>query len=146
MLLLVANILALLLNVFVAGILISVLFFPPVRKKVSKIIDDIRTRFKTRNPDLILNRPTGKPILTPRANLWEDEAVLNPSAIHLDNRVHLIYRAIGRDGVSRLGYASSADGFAFERQYSPAFAVHNPGGPGALRRYSPSSSKRTPCR
>ncbi|HFC11019.1 MAG TPA: hypothetical protein ENJ75_02410 [Candidatus Kaiserbacteria bacterium] len=137
MLLLVINIFVLFVTVFVAGVLVGVLVFPTTRKKVSKFIENIGAGFGAKNPDLMLQRPVDKPILTPRANLWEDEAVLNPAAIILNDQVHLIYRAIGRDGVSRLGYASSADGFAFDRQYRPAFAVHNPGGHGAVRHYSP---------
>lgn len=45
---------------------------------------------------------------------WEAEAVFNPAAIVHDGRVHLLYRAVGSDGLSRIGYASSADGVYFD--------------------------------
>ncbi|HEX8946613.1 MAG TPA: hypothetical protein VF829_00110 [Candidatus Paceibacterota bacterium] len=136
-LVLLANVVALFFSAFVAGVLVGVLLIPSVRRTVADVLSHVAERLR-RRPALLLARPTGKPILTPRANLWEDQAVLNPAALDLGGRVHLIYRAIGRDGVSRFGYASSADGFTFDQILPyPVFAVRNPGGPGAIRRYSP---------
>jgi predicted GH43/DUF377 family glycosyl hydrolase len=52
--------------------------------------------------------------------------VFNAAATYLDNRVHILYRAIGEDGVSRLGYASSSDGYTIdERLQSPVFIPSN---------------------
>ena len=66
-----------------------------------------------------LRRSAGNPILEPRADSgWESRAVFNPSAFASHGTVHLLYRAIAANDanyVSRLGYATSADGFAFER-------------------------------
>lgn len=73
-------------------------------------------------PSLKLKRSEGNPILEPdREHWWESEAVFNPAAFVHDNKVHLLYRAIGRDGVSRIGYAHSGDGIHFERADSPAY-------------------------
>jgi predicted GH43/DUF377 family glycosyl hydrolase len=48
--------------------------------------------------------------------------VFNAATTYLDDRVHILYRAIGEDGVSRLGYASSSDGYTVdERLSSPVF-------------------------
>jgi len=48
--------------------------------------------------------------------------VFNAAAIYADSYVHILYRAIGHDGVSRLGYASSTDGYHIdERLPSPVF-------------------------
>jgi predicted GH43/DUF377 family glycosyl hydrolase len=41
-------------------------------------------------------------------------AVFNPAAIISGGRVHLFYRALGEDGISRIGYASSVDGVNFD--------------------------------
>ena len=50
------------------------------------------------------------------------KATFNPGAIYADHRVHLLYRAIGGDDVSVLGYASSDDGVSFdERPNKPAY-------------------------
>lgn len=51
------------------------------------------------------------------------KATFNPGAIYADKRIHLLYRAIGGDDVSVLGYASSADGTTFtDRSEVPAYA------------------------
>jgi beta-1,2-mannobiose phosphorylase / 1,2-beta-oligomannan phosphorylase len=70
-----------------------------------------------------LKRHTKNPIIAPHdLNEWENEAVFNPAAIYDGGRVHLLYRAIGRSGISVLGYASSEDGFDFtDRLDHPVF-------------------------
>jgi len=48
--------------------------------------------------------------------------VFNATAIYADNKVHIVYRAMGNDGVSRLGYASSSDGYHIDERFpSPVF-------------------------
>lgn len=48
--------------------------------------------------------------------------VFNAAATYLDGRAHILYRAIGEDGISRLGYASSSDGYNIdERLPDPVF-------------------------
>jgi len=57
------------------------------------------------------------PLITPKTeNFWEYFQTFNPGVILLDGRVHFIYRAIGVDGVSRFGYASSRDGFHIDER------------------------------
>jgi predicted GH43/DUF377 family glycosyl hydrolase len=70
-----------------------------------------------------LTRVRENPVVRPNPNdSWEANAVFNPAAIYLDGRVHILYRALGPDGVSRIGYASSRDGINFdERLREPAF-------------------------
>jgi len=64
-----------------------------------------------------LGRAPQNPVLEPiAAHWWESEAVFNPAAVYEDGRVHLLYRALGRDGVSRIGYASSLDGIHFDER------------------------------
>lgn len=56
---------------------------------------------------------------------WETHGTLNPAAVADDEgRVHLLYRAIGDDGLSHIGHASSADGVTFDRRSS--FPVYQP--------------------
>lgn len=75
-----------------------------------------------------LTRLNQNPILSPiREHWWESEAVFNPAAVVHDGRVHLFYRALGSDGISRIGHASSADGIDFdERGKDPVFAAQTP--------------------
>lgn len=58
-----------------------------------------------------LVRFEGNPILSPIIEWeWQSRAVFNPAAIYEDGKVHLIYRAQSRDGMSVFGYAVSKDG------------------------------------
>ena len=70
-----------------------------------------------------MERFKNNPILKPLAeHTWESRMVFNASAVHEDGRVHILYRAMGNDGVSRLGYASSTDGYQIdERLPYPVF-------------------------
>lgn len=71
-----------------------------------------------------LARASGNPVLVPSGHAFEAGGVMNPAAVEAGGRVHLFYRAVGTDGVSRLGYASSADGARFdERLPYPVFAL-----------------------
>ncbi len=70
-----------------------------------------------------LDRAVSNPVLEPISkNSWEAFATFNPAALYLQDRVHLLYRAQGYDGLSVLGYAASTDGIEIdERQDRPAF-------------------------
>ena len=63
------------------------------------------------------------PVLTAiKEHPWESKYILNPGAIRIDGKVYLVYRAVGEDGISRLGLAASEDGFNFsERLAEPIF-------------------------
>jgi beta-1,2-mannobiose phosphorylase / 1,2-beta-oligomannan phosphorylase len=104
------NWLALAFSCFVAGCLIGALCSPPVRKTLREIVTKLGRR------DLALARISANPIIKPGSHPWEAEAVFNPAALALGGRTHLIYRAIGTDGVSRLGYASSANSIVFDER------------------------------
>ncbi|MDQ5955630.1 MAG: hypothetical protein QG621_633, partial [Patescibacteria group bacterium] len=69
-----------------------------------------------------LNRSSENPVLGPDPSAWwESEAVFNPAAFVHEGKIHLLYRAIGSDGVSRIGYAMSDDGVHFTRHREPAY-------------------------
>lgn len=58
-----------------------------------------------------LTRFEGNPILSPIADhAWEAQAVFNPAALYEGGKVHILYRAMGFDNTSVVGYASSKDG------------------------------------
>jgi predicted GH43/DUF377 family glycosyl hydrolase len=68
-----------------------------------------------------MKRFQGNPILKPISeHAWEARAVFNPAALYVGGRVHILYRGVGNDGVSRLGYASSLDGLHIEERLSSA--------------------------
>lgn len=74
-----------------------------------------------------MRRFQGNPILQPIAsNPWESKNVFNAAAIEVGKKVHLLYRAMGNDGISRFGYAASSDGYVFdERLPNPVFEPNN---------------------
>ena len=57
------------------------------------------------------------PIIRPDTSMmWKSWQTFNPAAVLLEGKVHLLYRAIGNDGVSRFGYANSSDGFHIDEE------------------------------
>jgi predicted GH43/DUF377 family glycosyl hydrolase len=71
-----------------------------------------------------MKRFKNNPILEPvPGHYWQNRTVFNAAVLHAGGKVHILYRAIGDDGVSRLGYANSSDGYSIDtRQPEPAFA------------------------
>lgn len=63
-------------------------------------------------PHFKLDRHVNNPILSPQfTREWEHGGTFNPAAIKDDTgAVHLLYRAIGADGISRVGHARAGDG------------------------------------
>lgn len=73
-----------------------------------------------------LQRYNKNPVLIPTKNWWENEAVFNCAAARTNGKIHLLYRAIGFDGVSRLGHAYSTNGLDITERYScPAIEASN---------------------
>jgi predicted GH43/DUF377 family glycosyl hydrolase len=67
---------------------------------------------------LQLKRSKNNPILIPdQTSWWEKKAVFNCGILYDGKVIHMLYRAIGEyeNYVSRIGYASSSDGFTFTR-------------------------------
>lgn len=83
----------------------------------------IRERIVEFARSLGLLREHGNPLLVPSGHAWEAGGVMNPAAVEAGGRVHLFYRALGDDGVSRLGYASGSGARFDERLPYPVFAL-----------------------
>ena len=90
------------------------------KKKIVKTIKKLKTKKRVVSPrkkvlkkkkSIELKRAPQNPIIEPRNYPWESKATLNPSAIIENEKIHLIYRAIGDNDSSVLGYASSYDGY-----------------------------------
>lgn len=72
-----------------------------------------------------LNRHHNNPIIQPnKDNWWESEQVFNPGVVEIDGKVHMVYRSIGHDGESRLGYANSINGFDINLRISYPIYKH----------------------
>lgn len=94
---------------------------------------------------LALSRLPHNPVLSPTPeHWWESEAVFNPGAFATAGRVHLVYRAMGSDGISRVGYAHSSDGIHFNRLPYPVYEpIKGFGIPNPERRWGPLSYSQT---
>ncbi len=83
---------------------------------------------KNKGDSFLLKRYHANPLVSPQEhNDWEACGVFNPAAYKDDDGVvHLLYRAIGNDGVSRVGYLKSNDGFSIDERISyPIFFLEN---------------------
>lgn len=81
-----------------------------------------------------LERHVDNPILEPRPdNVWESKAAFNPAALYDRGKVHLMYRAIGDNDTSVIGYASSSDGLTIDERHDEPI-------------YTPKHWFDTPCR
>jgi beta-1,2-mannobiose phosphorylase / 1,2-beta-oligomannan phosphorylase len=75
----------------------------------------------------VLERHKKNPILLPnKFNWWESKAVFNCAVLLDGDRIHMLYRAVGEyeKYISRIGYASSTDGYLFNRRKEIALAPY----------------------
>jgi predicted GH43/DUF377 family glycosyl hydrolase len=74
-----------------------------------------------------MERFSGNPILQPIADQpWESRGVFNAGVTYYKGQIHIFYRALGNDNISRIGYARTTDGFHIdERLPKPIFEPGN---------------------
>ena len=87
----------------------------------------------------IIEKYSGNPIISPNCkNNWEACGTFNPAIIDINGTIHILYRAVGNDGGSVIGYAVSKDGIHIDERlpypiYKPTCAFRqsqcNPGLP-----------------
>ena len=97
-------------------------------KKKQKIEKKIERKEESNKKDglLRLKKVSHNPIISPSLYSWESEGSFNPTAIISGGKVHLFYRALGSDGISRIGYASSDDGINFNTRLTyPIYTAQN---------------------
>lgn len=64
----------------------------------------------SRNSIKLIRAKENPIIAAKKEHPWEAKATFNPAAIYLDDKVHIIYRAMSEDNTSVFGYAMSKDG------------------------------------
>ena len=77
---------------------------------------------------LKLKRDLRNPLLLPvPEHSWESRFIFNAAAVYDEEEklFHMVYRAMGIDDVSRIGYAVSTDGVHFSRLDKPVFSPDN---------------------
>jgi len=100
------------------------LYFSSMAKKLMTVsISQPFPSVKARQAFASLKRFHKNPIIIPNTlNEWESQATFNPAALYDDGKIHLLYRAVGKNGISCFGYASTKDGFNIEETLSePAY-------------------------
>jgi len=79
-------------------------------------LDNLLKSIVDGNKDHVKRYP-GNPIISPRPGfLWEQKGTLNPAAIELGGKIHILYRAVGADNISTIGYAMSSDGLSIDER------------------------------
>jgi predicted GH43/DUF377 family glycosyl hydrolase len=83
---------------------------------------------KTIPAAVIFTRMYHNPLISPHPDHeWESRATFNPAAFVADDRVHLVYRAIGNQDISVLGYAESRDGLHIDTRHpDPVYVPSEP--------------------
>ncbi len=66
------------------------------------------------------------PLISPSGDAEASAGTFNPAAIRIGEKIVLLYREQDRNGVSRIGYASSRDGSHFEVKAGPVFVPEAP--------------------
>ena len=88
-------------------------------------LEDRYGRTSKRQSELsgLFKRSDNNPILLPIENSpWQNKAVFNPAALRIDGTTHLLYRAMGEDNTSVIGYAATKDGIKISsRSDQPAY-------------------------
>ncbi len=88
---------------------------------------DGKTTKKKRLGPPRLSRSEKNPIISPKKeNTWENWQTFNPGAILIKGKIYIIYRAVGDDGLSRLGYAASKDGITIDERLPFPVYAHKP--------------------
>lgn len=93
---------------------------------ISELISELRqnptVNPQHKHPELLV-RYDGNPIISPiKDHSWESKYTFNAGAILAGGIIHILYRAMGDDDTSVLGYAASVDGLHIdERKEKPVY-------------------------
>jgi len=79
-------------------------------KNKKKVVLKIKKSAKKEKQSLKLKKLAHNPIIKPSDYSWESKATFNPAAFESNGKIHIVYRAIGEDDSSSLGYAHTLDG------------------------------------
>jgi len=79
-----------------------------------------------KTPRIHFTRIDGAPLIEPDPSLeWEVGGVFAPAVIHENGVWKMLYRAYGKDMISRLGYAESNDGIEWQKDKKPRVLPDN---------------------
>ena len=84
------------------------------QKRKLKVVPKKKKIIKKKEEPLKLKKLARNPIIRPSFYSWESKATFNPAAFLSDDKINIVYRAIGDDYSSVLGYAYTYDGLNIE--------------------------------
>lgn len=90
---------------------------------LTELMDDFKEKPEKLKKQIEFKRYNKNPVITPNPdNSWEARSTFNPTAVVLNDKVHVLYRALSSDHTSTIGYAFSNDGYKIdERLDSPIY-------------------------
>lgn len=95
--------------------------------KLSNLFENMETSanvsFLIKDLQVQLSRYGGNPIIEPTGNAWENWATFNAAAVMDDEKIHILYRAMGNEKTSSVGYAISRDGFHIDERSDGAIYI-----------------------
>jgi len=99
----------------------------PKKRVLKPVLKPVKLKFPHKRSGEIkpsLAKYKDNPIITPSKDRhWESVQTFNPAALFDDGMVHILYRALGNDGISVIGYAQSKDGIKIDsRSEKPVYA------------------------
>ncbi len=96
------------------------------KKSAKKVIKKRVKTGKSKTPSLVLKKSHYNPIISPHGHheSWEGFQTFNPGTLIIEDKIHFLYRAIGSDGMSRLGYAASNNGLSIDERLSYPVFTH----------------------
>lgn len=98
----------------------------PVAKITKRVAKPRLKKLHKKLSPLDLEKSIHNPIITPQDHAyWESKATFNPSAIFADGVFHIVYRAIGENDTSVIGYASSHDGITIDERSTHPIYIHH---------------------
>jgi predicted GH43/DUF377 family glycosyl hydrolase len=97
------------------------------RRIVTACVVSVLTQTSSYDPHLVawVRLNDAQPVLSPRRDVpdgFEAAGVFNPAVVKQGTRYVMLYRAQDAHGISRLGYATSADGISFTRDPQPVLS------------------------
>jgi len=104
---------------------LSVMYLGSTSVRATVVVDQKTDKIFSSAGQLI--RSPHNPILAPMADHpWENKYVLNCGVIRVRGNVYIFYRAVGEDGISRIGLAMSQNGLQISERFNdPVFSPAN---------------------
>ena len=110
------------------------IYFQDRKENHQKVVIPLDYIFGKKTDDIqpVLEKTLNNPLIKPKPeHSWESQSTFNAAAIYLEGKVHLLYRAVGDNRNSVLGYAAGKGVENIDKRLD--YPVYLPRGPHELR-------------